>query len=303
MRRPATLLLALVVGVGLSAPRAGHAESGSASRADPYDAYARSLQEAIDAVTQGRLGGAVQAYAAAYDALPANDRVGALGDDVVIAVVDLCEQSDFVNTAELRELQTAEALIERYVQDAVSLDAAAVLPSHRAALEALRLAIEEHEHASEAPPELNPPKLPPPAEPERDAAPREAPDEPKPRVRRLGLGLTIGGAGLTAVGVGLLAYGASFNALNNRLASVYERDEANGTLRGDDLATANAFIAEEQRQANAWLAVGGVAAGVGAGLIVAGVVVLYRHRRPSNSARMVPILGPNRSGMAVVRRF
>lgn len=136
----------------------------------------------------------------------------------------------------------------------------------------------------------------PPAQPHGDATSR-------PEDRKLGLGLTIGGAALTAAGIGLLAYGGSFTALNNRLAGVYERDEADGTLSGDDLETANAFLAEERRQANTWLAVGGVAAGVGVGLMVGGLVVLYRERGSAESARVIPMLGPRTSGLAFVRRF
>ncbi|MEM6994659.1 MAG: hypothetical protein AAF721_29355, partial [Myxococcota bacterium] len=99
-----------------------------------YDRYSAQLEAAAEAIAAADLSGAVEAYVAAYDALPKADRVGDLGTDVVAQVSSLSEQALFKESRDPKPLQRAAALLRRHVRDSVAVDPTRDLSAERRSL-------------------------------------------------------------------------------------------------------------------------------------------------------------------------
>lgn len=121
-----------------------------------------------------------------------------------------------------------------------------------------------------------------------DPAPAPAPvdaDEAPSNARPLGIGLTATGVALLGGGVGMLIWGVGYGP-----AAQAEVDTLDGLGLPDDhpaFAEGDQFIRDERKKGTAWMAAGGVAAGLGVGVLAVGIQQLVRankQRRPPVTA-------------------
>jgi hypothetical protein len=200
--------------------------------------------------------------------------------------------------ADLSHLRAARSIYNRFVDEAdrgAGYDQKDVATS-RTAIEELDLKIDEAE--------------------DRAGKPGPGPSEPGPagpgstdelmRTRGIGIGLLVPGVVLVVGGVGVLAYGTTFR--NFALQSV--RDDANDqSLQYGDLdAEQKAHVDDETSKGRIWMAVGGVAAGIGVAGVAVGAVFLAKAARLQKKSKppttsLVPTLGPGTAGLSLSGRF
>jgi hypothetical protein len=271
----------------------GVSGAGVIALVGPYDAYEAKLIEAEHAATTGEQAKAVSLYRDAYESLPAQDRAGDLGADVVTRVDELTHSETFQTAPDPTALAGAIQLMERHIEDlrrfAPDRDTARTQVS-LATLVALRDAKAEPK-APEPEPEPGP--EPPPEPPEPDPQP-----QPQPASRRpLGVGLVVSGAVAFVGGVSLLAYGGWWFGRTN---AGYRR-EVGDLGPGFSSPALNDWRDEEYVPARVLMATGAIVGVIGVGLVIGGAVVLARDGR-SNTV-FAPLLGPDRVGIGARGRF
>ena len=171
---------------------------------------------------------------------------------------------------DIEHVRQAKAIFTRFVEQAAEVEHGAVAPEDVTEAEQQLRLIAELLAAAEADESDAPAPVEGPSEP-LDEEPERAPsnDEAAARARKLGVGLTVGGVVVLGGGVGLAVWGSGFAARAED--QVAELDDLGLPEDHPAFAAGDQFVRDERRKGTAWMAGGGVAAGVGVALLAAGV--------------------------------
>lgn len=263
------------------------------SRAPSYDDYAEHLEQAQARADAEDYGGALGNFAQAYAALPADDRVGELGADVIDRVIGLTAATLAEPDPDPEALRRARAVLVRHLGEVEQTDPQRDLSAVHEQREQIDAALAQREPA---------PPPPPPTANRRVVSP--TPTDTSPSRRRLALGLTIGGSVAAVAGIGLIGYGGWFSSRNRDLQDRFDADDAAGRLTVNDRTTMRNYLDEEKREAATWIVAGVVATTAGVGVLTAGLIMLRRERRATpTTATVSPIVGPQTAGLLIRARF
>ena len=264
--------------------------------AGPYDEYGSKLEAAEAAVESGSHADALISFRDAYESLPAKDRAGDLGADVVSRVGEVARSEAFASSPDPQALDDAIAVTRRHLED---LERFAPERSRELAEEQLAEleAMKEEDEPAAVPVPAPTPQVSP--EPEPEAKPRRArrgaQDKdagPANSKRPVAITLVVLGTGGVLAGAGFLGYGG----WRFSLASQGYRAESDAVDNDDEAAELNAWRRREYLKSGLSLGAGGLLAGAGIGMLIAGAVMLSRNKK-SNTA-WLPVVGPNMVGLS-----
>jgi hypothetical protein len=283
--------LVFVLAAALALP--AHAAPGEADREGVADEAAAHLD-------RGEFRDAAQDFAAYYRLL-GDKRATTVGENSVLIAIDAYWRA-WESGRDLADLHAARDLLVEHL-DAVErhTGARAGKAADRAAIELLKveatlLEAEPADPEPAAPPPATEPSVgptpepkepsPPAAEPARVAAldPEPPRDRAAPRRDVAGIGLVAGGSVALAGGVTLLAIGGTLVPRGRRQFDAC--DDCDESLRSD-------YLDDVRAASRPYLIAGGIAAGVGVGLLAWGIVRLVRRKRHDTAAarRWMPIPG------------
>lgn len=268
----------------------------SLSLAGPYDMYGPKLEEAEAAVEAGSHADAFSSFHDAYESLPAKDRAGDLGADVVARVGEVARSEAFTASPDAAALAEAIALTRRHLED---LERFAPQRDREKATQQLAEleAMKGGEEPAVVPtPAADPVHTTPPPATEAARATgvsgrgRRA-DQPHSK-RPTGIALVVLGTGGVLAGVGLLGYGGWRFSLTTQ---TYEA-EGDSVDDGDEAAELNAWRRREYLKSGLALGFGGLIAGTGIGMLIAGAVMVSRNKKSTTA--WLPVIGPNSVGLS-----
>jgi len=286
----ATLTAMTLLGLPRTAP---------AAPTDPWAAYGELVGEAEVAAEAGQARVAVERYTAAYDALPPDVRGGPFGRDVIDRVSSLT-----ANATDPEVLRATLTLLDRHLVDAETTPEPADLSRYTQQrtevarkLEAIEREAEEAPAQREVDQEERAPPLPPSAV--RESPPTDA-GGPRSNDRAVGIGLI-------ATGGTVLAGSLAMFGVAGYHASLYsEADADEAECAADPACTTPPQEWENWREynaarRNAVLVSGGVLAGVGAAVLIAGLVVFLRDRKKTAGVALLPRLDGGASAVVMGR--
>jgi len=286
-RRPRRLApriahIGLAVAVGFAGdPTPGLAHPRLLSmRADPYDVYEATLAQAEQASRSGDFALAVDLYTRAYEALPAEDRAGELGSDLVHEIAATAQASDERDDRDVSLLRSAIEVIDRHLAVVSAPSGSAAGGASRESLAHKRLQLGARlTEITIAPESVT-------TDETRPTQPPAKPRKPVSHERRkdVAFGLLAGGVVVLGGGIGLLAGGGRhFNTTEED----YERSLAANSCTAPD-CDLEGWYAQERREIAGLFAGGGILAAVGVALLVTGGVIAassFKRDREGRSSR------------------
>ena len=256
-------------------------------------------------------------YRLAYEALPATDRAGDFGEDIVNRVTALTRQDEFLESAGTAGLEEASALIERYLDDVERFEFERKVSQHQKNLAKLALLVarvKKQEQAKEAEEQLQqqddetrplpatpspfvePAELGTPAVGSRDSSP------PRDTVTRrpLVIGLSVGGAALAIGSLGFFLNAARISGYVDQV----ESDLDDPSLSEEDRRVGQDYIEENNPRAAASSAGGVIMLLAGLGLIGGAIAVdVIDRKRARASASLFPSISRSGAGLSLSGRF